>query len=763
MPTNSHQVVANMGLHLRSSHTGYNVPCVTHDDNKSSPSLHVSDGRDGSLLLWCFGGCSNKKDNGASFEKILAEMISRGYVSADTKVEDAPHFVLGFDERVGKFWAKFDEPGYSFEEIYPRYDRATRSDIVTFKARYTPKTFKWFKPHAEESGKWQMRKPARGEEVAPFYYPEVFLEKSEKRVLHWPEGEKDAKTLREAFGLASFSFGGVTDTIAEWFLDELVGARAVVVWADNDEAGLKAGTSRALMLWNRKIPVKLAVSPVGKDITNWKLAGLTKEQLDEFIKGLPLWVPPAEQIRAAAASGLFPSSKFDVGSEAFAGDYFAHKYSRVVKFVAPGAQPYHYCDGVWSFDEGLLHWELAKEIAPSLKRDMGAGAFDQLTLQSIDKLATKVQTYSGLKAVVSMAKSIQLLKAGVNDFDGDDTKHLFNCESGVVNMRTMEVLPHSSDFLLTKKFPTKVDFEHDPIEFIQFLRDAFKDEEIVRYMQLLLGYAFTGEGSFQRFVMMTGESGTGKSQLLSILSFLGGPYLSIIGADSLRRTKGQRSAGVDSDLAKTHHARVIVAHELSEKHQLDEPLLKALSGGDPVPVKFMGKNKFNLKADAFLIFTANDRPPLSDDSAVARRLMEIRFENIVAGTSKDVENYGEKLVSREGARIAGWLIKGAKMCYDSNFAVLKNEPKQIRTWTDDYIDESNVVKHWLHERTKSREGLHAKSSDLFDDFEKWCRRCKLHVDMSIRTFGKRLVKLGLSAGKNHIDQRGFHGICLIGD
>lgn len=762
--TTAAEVIKRMGLKAPCRKGAYLVPCVCHEDNPKSPSLNISDGRDGNLLLWCFGGCSEqpKKDGGASFKKILDKLIELGYADVDTVGDSQPHFVQCFDQRVGTFWGIFDEPK-TFVEIYPRYDRETRSTIVTFKARYSPKDFRWFKPHAGEQGKWKMTgAKSRIEDLPPYYYPEIVLEKDE-RVLHWPEGEKDADTLRKAFGLASFSFGGVNDTVAEWFLDELVGVKAVVVWADNDPAGLKAAQNRALMLWQRKIPIKLAVSPVGKDVSNWKASGGTLQQVSELVKNLPPWVPPAEQVRNAVDQGVFPASEYDVGTEAFAGDYLAHRFKNKVKFVAPGPRVYTYGEGVWTADDGMSHYEYAKKLAPMLKRDMASGLFDQMTLGAIDKLVTKVQTSSGAKAVITMARSVPTLRCNLSDLDSAETRHLFNCQSGVINMHTLDRMSHSPDFLFTKIFPTGVDLDHEPVEFIQFLRDLFRDEEIVKYMQPLLGYAITGEGNFQRFLMFTGESGAGKSQLLRVLKILLGSYVSVIAADSLRKTAGQRSAGVDSDLAKTAHARIIVANELSEKYSLDESLIKALSGGDPVPVKFMGGNKFELKADALMIFTANERPPLSDDSAIARRLMEIRFENKIAGTPKEVENFADKLVAKCGAQIAGWLLRGASMCYGSNFDVLKAEPRKIKEWTADYVDESNVCKHWVEERIKRQPGMHARSADLFDDFEKYCKRARLQVDMNIRGFGRRLLKMGFVPGKNHIDQRGFKDVMLKGE
>jgi hypothetical protein len=45
-------------LHARRSGNGWIVRCPAHEDR--SPSLSIGEGRDGKILLHCFGGCTSK-------------------------------------------------------------------------------------------------------------------------------------------------------------------------------------------------------------------------------------------------------------------------------------------------------------------------------------------------------------------------------------------------------------------------------------------------------------------------------------------------------------------------------------------------------------------------------------------------------------------------------------------------------------------------------------------------------------------------------
>ena len=42
----------------RKTSNGWLVPCVCHDDR--NPSLHISDGDDGKILVHCFANCDSE-------------------------------------------------------------------------------------------------------------------------------------------------------------------------------------------------------------------------------------------------------------------------------------------------------------------------------------------------------------------------------------------------------------------------------------------------------------------------------------------------------------------------------------------------------------------------------------------------------------------------------------------------------------------------------------------------------------------------------
>jgi len=472
------------------------------------------------------------------------------------------------------------------------------------------------------------------------------------------------------------------------------------------------------------------------------------------LKKLGFGTPPATE----SPVGLTDWSAkygYKAGSQACAGAYYVDAFKDQLRFVTPEDKWYHY-DGIkWSIDETRRFKERAKSMYRKIEGELEHTAYEQR--EAMGKLAGTMQTVSGINATVEMAASDANIQERSDSFDSNDTNHLLNTRAGVIDMKAGVTHPHESKFLITKFIDWTPDYSKEPTEFLQWLDAMFpNDPQVTAWLVYYMAYCLTGETGFQKFLMMTGEAGSGKSQIQNLMNALAPDYYCAISAESLRATN-QRSAGADSDLARIRGARMVSASELSDKQKLDEQLINALVGGDAITVKLMRENRTPLKVNAKLMFTANERPPLSDNKGIARRLLELRFEHVV---KNPVASYANKLMEREGPQILGFLLKAAHQLYRTNFEGLYTIPESIQIASADYVDEADIAKQFESAAITAFAGNHVTSAAMFDCYEEYCKNQREPVEFSKRALCRRLVKMGYKPGKSATGQRGFRDIAV---
>lgn len=712
----------------------YIAKCPAHDDKRKSFTFSE---RDGKLFLRCWSGCS--------FEQILDKLILSGTVEPMTKGESySPEVWINFhDPRVGKFGAFFDNPNYTVDRLYPYRDEA--GNLVGFKGRFSPKTFRPFTHIGFDENK------ARGFGNIPYRLPEILDAVKAGRPVHQFEGEKDADNAAN-LGMVSTTFGGAKDLLPQEYLAKFANS-CWVVWADNDahlanNSGIKRAQEICVALHNHGCKVKLVVPPKGKDFSDWLDTGATIDDIKDLLASTPQWLPPAEQMKAAELP-----IKYDPNTEAFAAEFFANIVHNKIRFLCDIKSWFTFDGKSWTIDIGGDARESMKGMHEHLKRAMERlqpGVREELV-----KLITRVQTDAGVSAVLNLAKSVPVLRLHSVQLDARETMYKFACDNGVIDFKTEQLNDHNPDTLITKRSKFAADFQNEPTKFLRFINGLFSDHAVAEWFLDYLGYCMTGDVGFQKFLLWVGEGGTGKSTVQRIMRLLFGAHCCDVDADSLVQAK-QRSAAVDSDLAGARGCRVIFVSEVSPRHRLDERVIKALTGGDTIKVKFMGKDKFDLRADGKLIMTCNERPMLSDDSGIARRLIELRFEKLPEVV---IEDLADKLVEEEGPQILGLLAKrAAKHCRDPK--AITRLPATLEKWTKECLEDIEYVKAWVDAKTTFLTGAFETTKRLSESWETFCRENHIPAELTPGFLTRRLRKFGYYPDRNEMGQRGWRNVML---
>jgi putative DNA primase/helicase len=251
------EVLARLkGVKPHKSKTGsWEALCPAHDDRHQS--LGVAVGRDGNVLLSCRAGCTYK-EVAAAIDLTEAALFTR----------DGKPSSSNSKPRIADIYSYYDEAGILLYEVC-RLEPGLDGKAKTFRQR---------RPDGKGGFVWGRD----GRPLVLFRLPEL-LAADPAETVFIPEGEKDVKTL-VALGLVATTS---PEGAGKWkpAFNEALRDRDVVVLPDNDDPGRKHAAAVVEQLRGVAASVKvveLPGLPDKGDVTDWVLAGGTKEQLLEL-------------------------------------------------------------------------------------------------------------------------------------------------------------------------------------------------------------------------------------------------------------------------------------------------------------------------------------------------------------------------------------------------------------------------------------------------------------------------------------------------
>lgn len=243
---------------ISSSGDGWSARCPSHDDR--DPSLSVSEGEDGRVLLYCHAGCT------------LGEIVSALNLSLADLFPGETGGGGPDGPQATYFYA--DEKGAPYYVIH-------RFPEKEFRARRLPHP-----SNDLEAGEWGLADCRRV--LYGLRHVERAVEDGDP--IWVVEGEKDAKNLNRAFRALGRDDRATTNAFGagSWkteYTNQLVGAAEVVVVADRDSQGYEHASEVRDALKDVVESVEVVRTPVGEkgaDATDHLEAGHDLDEFEEF-------------------------------------------------------------------------------------------------------------------------------------------------------------------------------------------------------------------------------------------------------------------------------------------------------------------------------------------------------------------------------------------------------------------------------------------------------------------------------------------------
>lgn len=340
----------------------------------------------------------------------------------------------------------------------------------------------------------------------------------------------------------------------------------------------------------------------------------------------------------------------------------------------------------------------------------------------------------------------------------DSHKYLFNCENGVIDLKTGELLPHDRDFLFTKISSVAYQKDADCPNWKAFLESIFIDEqgqpnyEIIDFMQKAIGYSLTGDTTEQVMFFLFGNGRNGKSTFINTVQQLLGDYGRQTNSDTFIKKKNDSS--INNDIARLDGARFVSAVESEEGQQLSESLVKQITGGEKMSARFLRQEYFEFTPEFKVFFTTNHKPIVKgSDEGIWRRIRLVPFTVTIPKEKVD-----KKLPQKLAAEMPGILRWAVEGCLKWQKEGLK-EPEVIRKATEGYREDMDILGPYMSERCVVHPSAKIEAKELYKDYKNWCYEND-EIELKNRAFYRQIEIRGFKKENGAKNKVFFYGIGL---
>lgn len=363
-------------------------------------------------------------------------------------------------------------------------------------------------------------------------------------------------------------------------------------------------------------------------------------------------------------------------------------------------------------------------------------------------------TESALLTIIRRTTSINKLRS-----DFDNRKRFFGVTNGVLDLRTFELHEDAPEYFISRYSKAVYDPTATCPTWERVVREWFNDnDEVVRFVQRLIGSAMTGEPKDDVMGLLRGLGCNGKTSFIAVLSDVFGSYAERVKEETLLGRSGLGQGGqARSDLARLQGARLVVCSETTEGGKLREADIKMITGRDPFPARApYGKQDIMIVPTWLLLIATNYLPEIKgDDNGIWRRILDIEFpRNFDTDPSVKKDIYlGDKLEA-ELSGILNWCLEGLRQYREHGL----NVPKKVEQAVQEYRKTMDVVQAWMDERTES--GGRTSRKEAYQNFRQFMDSEGLYCDLSQRAFSQRMLKKLPSDAKAVVSgvyyYKGFH-------
>ena len=695
---------------IPSGHNKWKALCPIHGDDNPSISITIKDDK---ILMKCLAGCStsdvlsavgltfddlgspSKKVDFSVFDKIAYGQ--RNHYGDGVIVKDHYDYISAD----GKYlYTKIRFEGGTI----PKGDKVIRYYCID----YVNSSFKSGMPIGVEKTLYRLPNLLKGIKEG---YPVYIV-----------EGEKDVRTL-ENLGWVATTSGGANDW-KESYGKYFKGAD-VRILPDNDEAGDKLAKKiyRDIKDFAYRTKIVRTSNDNKGDVTDYlNEKGHNKETLLELIQ--------KEKYQYASWINCEKDKPEKVNSDRLAHTFDKHEEYLISRnFDGGGRRIYSYSNGVYvPMSDECFKGEIKKYIL-----------LGKATTTCLDN-TFKFLTYEGNHFCYSD--------------DINNNERIINLKNGILNIDTMELLPHSPKYKTTCQL--QINYDANATEMSNFMKyindlclnevnvvDEQKKTVIQEFMGLILSNVF-GHRTKKAIILYSPRGDSGKSQLINLLQEL-------LGMDRVIVVQLQEMNPTNRFvLANLIGARLVTCGDQTAVDVTDSSTFKQLTGSDMVKVERKGKDVVNFTYKGVVLYGCNALPNFKDDKGdhLFNRLLVIPCIHTVPEGERDSSILQKML--RERTAIFNWAMIGLKRLIANKF--IYSQCDASATIIQEYRNKIDTVQRFIYESNyeiTKQFGDIVNAKNFYEEYVNFCDDNEISTVMKRENFKERMASYGCNTRKSH--------------
>ena len=338
-------------------------------------------------------------------------------------------------------------------------------------------------------------------------------------------------------------------------------------------------------------------------------------------------------------------------------------------------------------------------------------------------------TQAGRREIIQFLR----VKTQVKPEEFDKDWHKIACLNGILNLVTGELETPNKTDINTICIP--IEYNPDPPyspRIDQFMKELCDGDTIkMQFLYQVAGYCLLKKNMFEKFFIMKGEGGTGKSTYSNLLNRL-------VGGDLNCSHIGLADFDKDYYLASTIGKLLNIDDDVVDGKILENTgRFKSIISGNKIAVRQIFHEVIDIVPFITCIFSCNKLPRIMDKtSGLYRRMVLIELNHKI--TTPD-PLFMNKITDWDMQYFLFKSVEGIKLAIEEGrFRINQSEQQLLET----FKRRQSPLNEWLYENEITTADLHEKSSVvLYKQFVEWCNNNGYTKIMTAFTFKEDVCAL----------------------
>ncbi|WP_338652694.1 phage/plasmid primase, P4 family [Sporosarcina psychrophila] len=332
-----------------------------------------------------------------------------------------------------------------------------------------------------------------------------------------------------------------------------------------------------------------------------------------------------------------------------------------------------------------------------------------------------------------------------------DTTYI-NIKNGLLEWETRKLHPHTFEYFSTIQLPIKYNPKAIGLNIEGFLRNVVPEDTIPMIYEWF-GYVMLPTTRYEKAVMLTGDGSNGKSKFIELFErFIGTANLSNIPLQDLEHNRFK--------LAQLYGKLANTFADIPAKSLEKSSVFKTIVSGDRTSAEFKGKDSFNFKPTARLMFSANELPRSADlTPGFFRRWIIIPFNNKFGpGGIKADPNIMDKITTEEElSGLLNFALDGLdRLKKQGHFSLNESTDNMLAKYK---LDIDNVAT-FVDEVCTVSPDVVIEKTHLYRGYSSWCYNSGYKAVGLIKFYKRIETGFAVSEAKPHGCPRVFRGITI---